>query len=60
MNIHTVELGRTTLEDVAAPLARRDHRKSKFGLRHDIKLNWLYANCHDEVRILIFDRMTEN
>ena len=60
MNIHTVELGRTKLGDVATPLARRDHRKSKFGLRHDIKLNWLYANCHDGVRILIFDRMAEN
>ena len=42
MNIHIVELGRTTLGDIAAPLARRDHRKSKFGLRHDIELNYLY------------------
>ena len=25
--------------DIAASLARRDHRKSKFGLRHAIKLN---------------------
>ena len=25
--------------DVTTPLARRDHRKSKIGLRHDIKLN---------------------
>ena len=25
--------------DVSASLARRDHRKSKFRLRHDIKLN---------------------
>ena len=25
--------------DVARPLARQDHRKSKFGLRHAIKLN---------------------
>ena len=40
-------------------LARRDHRKSKFELRHDMdKAHW--ALCHDEVRILIFDRMTEN
>jgi hypothetical protein len=27
------------IRDVAIPLARRDHRKSKFGLRHAIKLN---------------------
>ena len=27
------------IRDVAASLARRDHRKSKFGLRHDMKLH---------------------
>ena len=32
-----VELNKTS--DVSAANARRDHRKSKFGLRHDIKLN---------------------
>jgi hypothetical protein len=36
--INTVELGGTKLGDIAAPLARWDHRKPKFGLRHAIKL----------------------
>jgi hypothetical protein len=41
--------------------SRWDHRKSKFGLRHDIfiKLGNL-ALCHDEVRILIFDDPARN
>jgi hypothetical protein len=42
---------------VAPSRSRRDHRKSKFGLRHAIKLNSLYG---DEVRILIFDDLAEN
>ena len=34
----TVYPPRIQIADVAASLARRDHRKSKFGLRHRIKL----------------------
>ena len=41
-----VERNRT--RDVAAPLARRHHRKSKFGLRHDIKLIELYVMTKSE------------
>ena len=39
-------------------VARRDHRKSKFGLRH---ANYRYnlALLRDEVRILIFDDPAE-
>jgi hypothetical protein len=32
-------------------------RKSKFGLRHGIKVKAQLALCHDEVRILIFDEL---
>ena len=39
--------------------ARRDHRKSKFGLRHGIKVKAYLAFCHDEVRILIIDDPAE-
>ena len=43
-------------------LARRDHRKSKFGLCHGIKLisNLALDLCNDEVRILIFDDPAEH
>ena len=41
-----------------ASLARRDHRKSKFGLRHAIYRSSL-ALLRDEVRILIFDDPAE-
>jgi hypothetical protein len=34
--------------DVAAARARRDHRKSKFGLRHAIKLIELYGVTKSE------------
>ena len=34
--------------DVAAPLAQPDHRKSNFGLRHDIKLIELYVMTKSE------------
>ena len=46
------------IRDVAPSRSRRDHRKSKFGLRHDIKL--ILALCRDEVRIWIFDDPAEN
>ena len=35
----TVYPPRIQIANVSAPLARPDHRKSKFGLRHDIKLS---------------------
>jgi hypothetical protein len=35
----TVYPPRIQIADVAAPIARPDHRQSKFGLRHAIKLN---------------------
>ena len=41
-----VEKNRTG--DNSAPLARRDHRKSKFGLRHAIKLLELYCMTKSE------------
>ena len=53
----TVKLKRTKLWMLPS-LARRDHRKSKFGLCHDIRLIEL-SLCHDEVRILIFDDLAE-
>jgi hypothetical protein len=34
--------------DVAIPLARRDHRKSKFGVHHAIKRNDLYGVTNSE------------
>ena len=34
--------------DVATPIARRDHRKLKFGLRHAIKLIELYCVTKSE------------
>ena len=40
----TIEWNKT--RDVAAPSSRRDHRKSKFGLRRGINLIELYA-MHD-------------
>jgi hypothetical protein len=52
----TVELG-TELWTLRPP--QRDHRKSKFGLRHAIKLNLALPVLHDEVRILIFDDPAE-
>ena len=42
-------VGQNVIRDVKIALARRDHRKSKFGLRHS----------HDEVQILIFDDPAE-
>ena len=36
-----------------APLARRDHRKSKFGLRHSIKLNQIYCMTKPEFWFLM-------
>jgi hypothetical protein len=42
----TVEWNKT--RDVAAPSSRRDHRKSKFGLRHAIKLNEPYCMTKSE------------
>ena len=36
------KLEKNTTWDIAASLARRDHGKSKFGLRHDIKLIEFY------------------
>ena len=47
------------LGDVAAASSQSCDRKSKFGLRHDIKLNEPYLG-HDEVRILIFDDPAEH
>ena len=44
----TVYPPRIQIRDVAAPLARRDHRKSEFGLRHAIKLNQLYCVTKSE------------
>ena len=41
-------LERDKTRDIASPLARRDHRKSKFGLRHGIKLIELYAMTKSE------------
>jgi hypothetical protein len=49
-----VELNGTT--SVTTPCSRRDQRKSKFGLRPA----FVTPVWRDEVRILIFDRMTEN
>jgi hypothetical protein len=47
--------------DIALSLARRDHRKSKFGLRHRTSYYEAHSALYgDEVRILIFDRTTEN
>ena len=42
------------IRDVASPLARRDHRKSKFGLRHGIKLNSLCAGAQTAVPVSTF------
>ena len=56
----TVYPPRVQIRDVASSIARPDHRKSKFKLRHDIKLIELYVDIHhDEVRILIFDDQAE-
>ena len=41
LSMHGARAGLTVyppFRDVASPLARRDHRKSKFGLRHTVKL----------------------
>jgi hypothetical protein len=40
---HYCRVERNRTGDVATPIARRDHRKSKFGLRHGIKLIEFYA-----------------
>jgi hypothetical protein len=45
--------------DVVTPLARWDHRKSKFGLCHANCNKAQLALLHDEVRILIFDDPAE-
>ena len=44
----TVELSGKTIFQVAPSRSRRDHRKSKFGLRHDIYLIWLYVMTKSE------------
>jgi hypothetical protein len=56
----TVQLGRIklgTLRCDVASLVRRDHRKSKLGLRDGIEPK--KELCHDEVCVLIFDDPAE-
>ena len=45
--------------DVSICFPQVDHRKSKFGLRHEIMNKLQVALLNDEARILTFDNLAE-